>query len=401
MDRNLRTKAAMKKLTNQLLKLSSTGCVTIFITVVALIIMELILSPIVHSKSWLNRPLTSLNIADEYYVVPPSYTNATWFEDYRQEFKAAVTFDWQPYLYWNTKPFSGKYINVSEARARKTWSSPKIVDTQNKKKKIFMFGGSTMWGWGARDDYTIPSLVSRRLSEEYDTNAEITNFGEVGFVSTQEVLRLIFEIQKGNIPDIVVFYNGLNDVYSALRPGQIGVAGVVCDEFQRKKLFEGKYPVFSWIYENYIIQSGMFKAILRLLNKDKTNPVVLDPKQIETISEDITRVYQKNLNLIQALSKKYNFDVLCYWQPTIFSKKNLSDFEKELEKVAQTELFNKAVFKRVSEKVKKIEHNTFHDISNILEMKTTYYIDFSHIDEKGNDVIATRIARDLANQVRH
>jgi hypothetical protein len=342
------------------------------------------LSPIVHSKSWINRPLTSLNIVDEHSLVPPSYTDATWFEDYRQEFKTAVTFDWQPYLYWNTKPFSGKYINVNEARTRKTWSSaPKVVDTQNKKKKIFMFGGSTMWGWGARDDYTIPSLVNRRLFEGYDINAEVTNFGEVGFVSTQEVLRLIFEMQKGNIPDIVVFYNGLNDVYSALRPGQIGVAGVVCDEFQRKKLFEGKYPVFSWIYENYIMQSGMFKVILRLLNKDKASPVVLDPKQIETISEDIIRVYQKNLNLIEALSKKYNFDVLCYWQPTIFSKKNLSDFEKELEEVAQTELFNKAVFKRVSEKVKKIEQDTFHDISNILEMKTTYYIDFSHIDEKG------------------
>lgn len=402
MDGNLKVnQSKIKKLTKKLRELFDIACFTIFIVIFMLIVTELILAPIVKSKAWLNRPLTSLDMMDEHYPAPPSYANAIWFEAYRREFNASVTFDWQPYLYWKTKPFSGKYINVDEDRTRKTWLYEiKTGSSQSKnKKRIFIFGGSTVWGWGARDDYTIPSLVNKYLFEKYGINIEIINFGEIAFVSTQEILRLMFELQKGNIPDIVVFYDGLNDIYSALRPGQTGVIGVACDEFQRKNLFESKYPILRWIYENYIVQSGMFKIATRLLNKDKAIPITLDSKQVEIISENIIQLYQRNLDIIEALSKKYNFDILCYWQPTIFSKRDHSDFEKELEKAAQTALFSEAVFKQVNEKARKIQRSTFHNISDILETKTTYYIDFSHIDEKGNDIIAARIARDLVNKI--
>ena len=64
-----------------------------------------------------------------------------------------------------------------------------------------------MWGEGARDDYTIPSWLQRFI---YQTTyrARITNFGQEAYVSTQEVLVLFEQFQKGNIPDIVIFYDG-------------------------------------------------------------------------------------------------------------------------------------------------------------------------------------------------
>ena len=147
----------IKKLAMQLSDISKITRTTILTVIILLIGIEAILIPITKSKAWLNRPLTSLNLADEYYPVPPSYVDAVWFEDYRKEFKAAVTFDWQPYLYWHTKPFVGRYINVNEDRTRKTDLFMAKITSPKKKKKIFMFGGSTMWGWGVRDAYTIPS----------------------------------------------------------------------------------------------------------------------------------------------------------------------------------------------------------------------------------------------------
>ena len=50
-----------------------------------------------------------------------------------------------------------------------------------------MFGGSTMWGTGARDACTIPSLLARALQGR-GMSLEIINFGETGYVRTQEVI---------------------------------------------------------------------------------------------------------------------------------------------------------------------------------------------------------------------
>ena len=48
----------------------------------------------------------------------------------------------------------------------------------------------------------------------------VVNFGESGFVSTQGVIQLILELQSGNIPDLVIFYDGVNDVYAAYQSGR-------------------------------------------------------------------------------------------------------------------------------------------------------------------------------------
>jgi hypothetical protein len=37
------------------------------------------------------------------------------------------------------------------------------------------------------------------------------NFGESGFVSTQSVIQLMQELQSGNIPHLVIYYDGVND----------------------------------------------------------------------------------------------------------------------------------------------------------------------------------------------
>jgi len=63
---------------------------------------------------------------------------------------------------------------------------------------LFAFGGSTMWGWGARDDYTIVSYLSKLLDEK-GYPAEVTNYGQLNYVSTQEVIALLRCIQRGNV----------------------------------------------------------------------------------------------------------------------------------------------------------------------------------------------------------
>ena len=115
---------------------------------------------------------------------------------------------WHPYVLWRRRPFTGRYINVDAAGRRRTSNREAPGD---RPIDIFGFGGSTLWGNGARDENTIPSCVSRLLDES-GRRVRVTNYGELGFVSTQNLISLMLERQAGRVPGVVFCYDGVNDV---------------------------------------------------------------------------------------------------------------------------------------------------------------------------------------------
>lgn len=138
------------------------------------------------------------------------YQNQSWAEQYFKESRE-IGCEYYPYVGYRRKPnFHGEYVNLDENSIRKTWN-PSLPNDE-KAVKIFVFGGSTTWGTGAKDEYTIPSYLSKKIYEE-DYTVQVTNFGESGYTNTQELIRLQLELRKGNIPDIVIFYDGVNEVY--------------------------------------------------------------------------------------------------------------------------------------------------------------------------------------------
>ena len=134
----------------------------------------------------------------------PVYENFSGKEKLWEEFLLNES-RFAPYYYSRTKAMSGEYINVSLKGIRKT-----VKNSENGAKKVFLFGGSTLWGTGAPDESTIPSIVNKHLGKNYD----IINFGESGYVSTQELNFLLERLTNNDIPDMVVFYDGVNDIYA-------------------------------------------------------------------------------------------------------------------------------------------------------------------------------------------
>ena len=96
---------------------------------------------------------------------------------------------WEPYTYYTRKPFSGSYLNIDAHGWRRTWNLPATQPVE-----IYMFGGSTTFGIGARDDYTIPSILSKMLAQVFPGQIQVTNYGRPGFVSTQEMILLLREL---------------------------------------------------------------------------------------------------------------------------------------------------------------------------------------------------------------
>ena len=145
-----------------------------------------------------------------------AFPNKSFGEEYLKEVNS-VEAVYSPYIEYTAKPnISGRFINTDGNGLRKTINNC----ANGKPMKIFVFGGSTVWG-GIGDANTLPSLISKKLCEK-GINADITNFGQSGYENTKEIIRLELELRKGNIPDTVIFYDGVNEVYSAFQNGYAG-----------------------------------------------------------------------------------------------------------------------------------------------------------------------------------
>jgi len=325
------------------------------------------------------------------------YQDKTWTSDYFKEFNSCNQERWQPYVYWRRKPFTGEYININESGLRKTiYEKDPYVEVQPE-MKIFLFGGSTMWGSGVRDQYTIPSILGSELSKN-EINVEVTNFGESGYVSTQEVVELELQLQQGNIPDVVIFYDGVNDVFSAY---QQATAGIPQNEYNRKKEFnalKSKKKSMLVFFESLKTLNTM-RFITQLTQKDSIIPVSYTEKELNNLSKEVVSIYNENIKMVYALARIYDFKAVFYWQPTIFNKLTLSEYEtKQVASVSYLKDFTRKTNQRLEHREIHIEELDFYDISDIfMKVSEPVFIDYCHVSEYGNTILAKRMAADLIN----
>ncbi len=167
-------------------------------------------------------------------VIEQGYGGQPWVVQHQRELEQLQD-RWQPYVYFRQKPFSGQTIAIDQDGLRLTWQPPPVPagPAEPRAFKVLMLGGSSLWGYGARDDRTIPSIIARSLHQR-GYRIELRNLAEIGYVSTQEVVALLRELQSGYRPDLVIFYDGVNDTTSAFLEGE---AGVTTNERNRRAEF--------------------------------------------------------------------------------------------------------------------------------------------------------------------
>lgn len=318
------------------------------------------------------------------------YQDKEWVKDYIKEFKESFEAEYYPHVGHRRVPnYEGKYINLDDNSIRKTFFQ--CSDGSEEFIKIFVFGGSTMWGAGVRDVATIPSLLSKNLCDK-GFAVEVTNFGESGYTNTQEMIKLQLELRKGNIPDIIIFYDGVNNVYSSY---QNQIAGVPQNIENRKEEFNAKLNLNKF---NPKIAFSNFNRVLYKLNKmlHKTNFFMLDHN--ETIDEDTADIYFNNIKIIKALGKEFNFKSYFYWQPTLFTKTHHSVDESNLRKLAKDTTLAKS-YVGVTKKIQLSEE--VNDLTDIFNNQTnTIFTDWNHVSEEGNSMVAREITEDIVNYLK-
>jgi len=337
---------------------------------------------------WLRDLLSESGITER--ALAEVNDDSLWIKDYFREFNEADYCEWHPYVYWRRKPYKGQWVNISGRGIRKTWDESQGRAEQ--RLRIFMFGGSTMWGTGARDEYTIASCVARSLTEK-GVGVEVTNFGETGYVSMQELITLLGELERGNVPDMVVFYDGINDTFSAVQNRE---AGIPHNEENRREEFNshiiGTRSVVRWMFSGLLRVSA---AVFRRLSSGQEN----QHYDVDKLADDVIRHYRFVMNTAKDLGKVHGFQVLFYWQPTVFQKQHKSPREiASAEKGNYSEIgpFLETTYARIQNDGTLAADPSFRNISELFAQEAQpLFMDCWHLGERGNNLVGGYIAMDI------
>ncbi len=333
---------------------------------------------------------------DQFRAYMSTYPAAdrSWVPIYTEEFLLHDKALWRPYVYWRRAPFVGQYFGVEERGLRHTWNRPHAP--AEKPLRIFTFGGSTMWGTGVRPDYTVASCLARSL-EEQGIAVEVTNYGEGGYVSTQELLTLLFELRRGKVPDLVIFLDGFNDVSTSFQNAK---AGLTSNEMHRVEEFNADERR-SRLQKALALIPGVRRFAAGLGNR-LVKPYSVSTEQAPALAADTIRVYRENIRVAELFGREYGFQSLFYWQPIIYQKDELAPNEVQAARdLSYMKDFLLRVYQEQKNDAQLAARPAFHNVSEIFRHTAEgVFADFAHLTEHGNDLLARRMAEDVAPLVR-
>ncbi len=345
-------------------------------------------------------------------IISELYENVD-FISYLKDSKAfSENILYDPYRgFKNPSNFKSKHINTDEYGRR--YSGEKKIN-EKKDVVIGLFGGSTIFGVAAEGDTrTIPGELQKIIDgncKKFTT--KIINNGVGASNQTQSMIWLIESLGFQKY-DYVIFYDFVNETTFAY------------SELLNTSSFDQELPPRFLTYQyTYFISPQFTKPTLFKVTKyfKKTNSYqfskiiyiklknfFLEKKDLSNLSKKgieqdrknqkikkLINNYKVNMEIINSLGKNYNFKSYFILQPTLFTKKQLSENEKTIPHLIDTNYIN--FEKKVYEAAKRIlkNKNNFFDFSGIFEeINSTIYIDDHHMSSKGNKIVAGNIFETL------
>jgi len=185
--------------------------------------------------------------------------------------------------------------------------------------RIIMVGGSAVW----EGEPSIPQLLEKTFHENKKTNVSVYNFGVVGANSQMEFVTLTSEIISLN-PDIIIFYDGANDVTHPLqydpRPGYPFNFLV----YENNPFLMRTYPFFTLMaYKSNLIRLLARNYFARHISKiDELR------KQsgygTEQWRNKIASVYADHINKASIIANSFDARCFVFFQPMVYFKNTLS-----------------------------------------------------------------------------
>ncbi|WP_337175242.1 hypothetical protein [Paludisphaera sp.] len=321
---------------------------------------------------------------------------AAWPIEHERELRAVVH-RWEPFAYFRPKAFRGSTITIGDDGLRAVWKPP--TGRGGRPIKLALLGGSSLWGYGSRDDETIPSRLAR-IFHERGLDVEIRNLSQVAYVNTQEVVTLVRELQAGYRPDVVLFYDGVNEATSALLEGRAGVT--MNERFRASEytLLHAPGRAATAAVGALVADSALRRtaaAIARRLSGGREPAPAVSTASPADLARRVIDVYEANLGVVEALAERHGFRVVFAWQPTLFDKAPPTPLERhEAAKYAWLAPILAATAAELDRRASITSRPDFLDLRGLFrETQELVFTDHCHVTEPANATIAERLAGPL------
>ena len=314
---------------------------------------------------------------------PEPYINAEYFsKDFIDESFAQPGGWLLDKTYGGVKPnnFEGNWINVINNQ-RVTINEP-----GNYLRKIYLFGGSTVYNGEVPDNFTIASQLASLGANNF--SYEVVNMGATSIHSAQQFGRLKAEINV-NDGDAIIFYDGVNDVLQR----------IIYDNHEGYMIGEPKKESF-WIKQ--LRSKSKYSSILfifysKIIENTKETPSTLIKTSVDN--------YVNTLVVVNEYVKSQGASFYHFLQPTLFTKKNLNKYERSLiEKgypFVPTQFIQdfKRAYPLISNKLDSVEFS-YSLVGAFNNLKKSPYLDFCHVAHIGNKIIAENIWNNINNELK-
>lgn len=342
---------------------------TAFLVLLALGSLNLLASVILDVQKEVARRI----LPSDSRINLPNYADKDRARQILGEFKQLQT-RFVPFVDWTREPFRGQTTTIDANGQRlhpETTAQP--VGT------VRFFGGSTMWGSGVADDETIPASFNH-LHPDY----RVHNHGESGYTSRQSLDALINLVNQGAPMDLVVFYDGNNDVGTFCWPW-VGInSHTQAAKIQR--LVRPRSYVLSDLTGS-IEEIGRGKLFSRLFApEDPFNTLCHgDPAYARRVAETMVNDWK----IARAIAAVGGADFLAVLQPVASIGSPRTDHLSEEERSPNTA--QNVVYPIIRELMARENADWLLDFSRVFDGDEYIFIDECHVTENGNRRVAERL----------
>lgn len=301
----------------------------------------------------------------------------------------AASREYRPFIEWKHRPLATPTLNV-DGRGLRTHVAGKENNIQGA-ETIGFFGGSAMFGHGESDDNTIPAQF-----DVLTTRFAVTNYAEAGWTSRQSLAHLINLIAEGEVPKIVVFYDGFNDVRNLCnRMVTDSIAGTSMERrfralMERGRGREGTYNV-------------LIAPVVDLFTSAKTTirddyVCAEDPLVAQRVADAFVATWSMANSIAAANGARF----YGFLQPSLFTGSPKADYlPSDIDPDGvRNDLLKKefdAVYPLIRQGLAKT-NLAWADLTDAYDVDEALFVDNSHVTVKGNAIIAGRVQARLAVQ---
>ena len=313
----------------------------------------------------------------------PNYREIDWAAVHFEELRYASV-EYHSFYGWRRKPFAGHTIAIDQMGIRPT---PGAAPLESPDPLVVFLGGSTMWGEGADNHSTIPAHFVRQAGQPLRAH----NLGESAFNAFQGYLFLRMHILDGLRPDLVVSYDGINNVEGLCRAGNRPIGHG--RELQIREAMRGldQRRVPDALTPRYLVLPiREFIAKLRQRSAaEREDPYRLicssDPQRARAVAKKLVDSWDTTMQLAESVGAQF----IAVLQPSAYTGTPRTD-HIDLNPTVKDEY--DAVYGLVRELLADPRYLALSrrvlDMTNALDNAGYVYIDPQHLSPNGNEIIA-------------